>query len=77
VIFTVPRNRFPRWNETAIAMYSRRTGKRTILIEGGPTLATCRLGIWSMRAKQLVAPGISSFRAAVIPDLSGEFPQAE
>jgi eukaryotic-like serine/threonine-protein kinase len=35
VVFTVARNRFPRWDETQIFVHSRRTGKRTLLIEGG------------------------------------------
>ncbi len=35
VVFTVTRNRFPRWNETQLAVYSPRTRKRSVLIEGG------------------------------------------
>jgi Tol biopolymer transport system component len=35
VVFTVTRNRFPRWNDTELVVYSRRTGKRTVLIKGG------------------------------------------
>jgi serine/threonine-protein kinase len=35
VLFTVAKNRFPRWDETQIAVYSRRTGRSRILVNGG------------------------------------------
>jgi Tol biopolymer transport system component len=35
VLFTVTRNRFPKWDETQIAVISRRTRAVTVLIEGG------------------------------------------
>ena len=35
VLFTVTKNRFPRWDETQIAVYSRRTGVSKVLVDGG------------------------------------------
>jgi len=35
VLFTVTHNRFPRWDETQVWVYSRRTGESKLLIEGG------------------------------------------
>ena len=35
VLFTITKNRFPRWDETQIAVYSRRTGVSRVLVEGG------------------------------------------
>jgi Tol biopolymer transport system component len=35
VLFTITRNRFPRWDETQIAVYSRRTGTTRLLVAGG------------------------------------------
>jgi serine/threonine-protein kinase len=35
VLFTVTRNRFPRWDETQVFVYSRRTRTQKRLIEGG------------------------------------------
>jgi len=35
VVFTVTRNRFPKWNETRIAVHSRRTGANKLVVEGG------------------------------------------
>jgi eukaryotic-like serine/threonine-protein kinase len=35
ILFTVARTRFPKWDETQIAVYSRRTNSVRVLIEGG------------------------------------------
>jgi serine/threonine-protein kinase len=35
VLFTIVKNRFPRWDESQIAVYSRRTGRSRILVNGG------------------------------------------
>jgi serine/threonine-protein kinase len=35
VAYTVTKNRFPRWDQTDIAVYSRRTGMSTVVVEGG------------------------------------------
>jgi serine/threonine-protein kinase len=35
VFFTITKNRFPRWDETDVAIYSRRTGRSTVLVNGG------------------------------------------
>jgi eukaryotic-like serine/threonine-protein kinase len=35
VLFTITTNRFPRWDQTQIAVHSRRTGESKVLIEGG------------------------------------------
>ena len=35
VLFTITKNRFPRWDETQIAVYSRRTGAYKVLVDGG------------------------------------------
>jgi serine/threonine protein kinase len=35
VLFTATRNRFPKWSETRVFLYSRRTGTSTLLIDGG------------------------------------------
>ena len=37
VLFTIAKNRFPRWDETQIAVYSRRTGQRKVLVNGART----------------------------------------
>jgi serine/threonine protein kinase/Tol biopolymer transport system component len=35
VLFTITKNRFPRWDETQIAVLSRRTGVSRVLVDGG------------------------------------------
>ncbi len=35
VLFTVTRSRFPRWDETQVWVYSRRSGASTLLVDGG------------------------------------------
>jgi len=35
VLYTITKERFPRWDETQIAVYSRRTATSTILVDGG------------------------------------------
>jgi serine/threonine-protein kinase len=35
ILFTVTRNRFPRWDQTQIFLYSRATGTAKLLIDGG------------------------------------------
>jgi eukaryotic-like serine/threonine-protein kinase len=35
VLYTITKERFPRWDETQIAVYSRRAGTSKILVEGG------------------------------------------
>ena len=35
VLFTITRTRFPRWDETQIAVYSRRTRASKVLVNGG------------------------------------------
>ena len=35
ILFTVTKHRFPRWDQTHVAIYSRRTGVTRVLVEGG------------------------------------------
>ena len=35
ILFTITKNRFPRWDQTQIAVYSRRTGASSVLVDGG------------------------------------------
>lgn len=35
VLFTATRNRFPRWTDTRVFLYSRRSGIRTLVVDGG------------------------------------------
>ena len=35
VLFTATRHRFPKWSDTRVFRYSRRTGTRTLLVDGG------------------------------------------
>jgi serine/threonine-protein kinase len=35
ILFTSTKNRFPRWDQTLISVYSRRTGVSKVLVEGG------------------------------------------
>ena len=35
ILFIVTKHRFPRWDQTHVAIYSRRTGVTRVLVEGG------------------------------------------
>ena len=35
ILFTVTKNRFPRWDQTQVSAYSRRTGLTKVVVEGG------------------------------------------
>jgi eukaryotic-like serine/threonine-protein kinase len=35
IAYTITKSRFPRWDQTEIAVYSRRTGMSTVVVEGG------------------------------------------
>lgn len=77
VVFTVTRNRFPRWSETQLVVYSRRTGERTILIEGGADaryvatghLVYVREGVLMAAPFDLTRLEVTGGSVGVIPDL--------
>ena len=77
VVFTVTRNRFPRWNETQVVAHSRRTGKRTLLIEGGADaryvatghLVFAREGVLMAAPFDLTRLEVTGGSVGVLPDL--------
>lgn len=77
MLFTITRNRFPRWDETEVAVYSRRTGTSTVVITGGadaryvPTghIIYARQGVLMAAPFDLTRLAVTGAAVGVMPNL--------
>jgi serine/threonine-protein kinase len=56
ILFTVIRHRFPRWDQTQVFVYSRRTGTARMLIDGGADARYAPTGTFCTYAKVCCSP---------------------